>query len=120
MSEGKVSLLMVLGGNPVYNAPADLNFAAAYQEVTTRIHLGQSQNETARLSHWHLPEAHALEAWGDTRAFDGTVSIVQPLIEPLYGGKSAAELVAMMLGDGRADYDRVKEYWREQYEGSRF
>ena len=100
MSEGRVSLLMVLGGNPVYNAPADLNFAAAYQEVTTRIHLGQSQDETARLSHWHLPEAHALEAWGDIRAFDGTVSIVQPLIEPLYGGKSAAELVAMMLGDG--------------------
>ena len=120
MSEGKVSLLMVLGGNPVYNAPADLNFAAAYQEVTTRIHLGQSQNETAQLSHWHLPEAHALEAWGDTRAFDGTVSIVQPLIEPLYGGKSAAELVAMMLGDGRSDYDRVKEYWREQYEGADF
>ena len=120
MSEGKVSLLMVLGGNPVYNAPADLNFAAAYQEVPTRIHLGQSQNETARLSHWHLPEAHALEAWGDTRAFDGTVSIVQPLIEPLYGGKSAAELVAMMLGDGRADYDRVKEYWGEQYEGADF
>ena len=120
MSESRVSLVVVLGGNPVYNAPADLNFPTAYQMVPTRIHLGQSQNETAQLSHWHLPEAHALEAWGDTRAFDGTVSIVQPLIEPLYGGKSAADLVAMMLGDGRADYDRVKEYWREQYKDSDF
>lgn len=120
MAEGRVSTLVVLGGNPVYNAPADLNFADAYQKVATRIHLGQSQNETARLSHWHLPEAHALEAWGDARAFDGTVSIVQPLIEPLYGGKSSVELVAMMLGDGRANYDRVKEYWQGQYKGRDF
>ena len=120
MSEGKVSLLLVLGGNPVYNAPADLNFADAYQKVTTRIHLGQTQDETARLSQWHLPEAHALEAWGDARAFDGTVSIVQPLIEPLYGSKSATQLVAMALMDLRSDYDLVKEYWQGQYKGADF
>ncbi|MDP6038106.1 MAG: molybdopterin oxidoreductase, partial [Candidatus Latescibacteria bacterium] len=120
MAEGKVFLLVVLGGNPVYNAPADLDFVNAFQKVTTRIHLGQSQDETGRLSHWHVPESHALEAWGDGRAFDGTVSIVQPLIEPLYGSKSALELVAMMLADGRKGYDLVKEYWQAQYKGGDF
>ena len=120
MAEGKVSLLVVMGANPVYNAPVDFDFANAFQKVTTRIHLGQSQDETGRLSHWHLPESHALEAWGDARAFDGTVSVVQPLIEPLYGSKSALELVALMLADGRKGYDLVKEYWQGQYKGSDF
>jgi molybdopterin-containing oxidoreductase family iron-sulfur binding subunit len=121
MAAGKVSFLAIIGGNPVYNAPSDFNFATHLQKVNTRIHLGQSQNETAQLCHWHVPEAHALEAWGDGRAFDGSVSIVQPLIEPLYDGKSAHELVALLSGDGAQNgYDIVKNYWQGQYKGVDF
>ena len=121
MAEGRVSTLIVLGGNPVYNAPADLNFADAYQKVAMRVHLGQSQNETCAIVPIGIcPKPTPWKHGAMVRAFDGTVSIVQPLIEPLYGGKSRAELVAMMLGDGRANYDRVKEYWQEQYKGGDF
>lgn len=121
MAAGKVSLLVILGGNPVYTAPADLDFAAQLEKVAMRIHLGQSTHETARLCHWHVPEAHALEAWSDARAFDGTVSIVQPLIEPLYGGKSAHELLAQMLGEGpQQGYDIVKNYWQAQHKDGDF
>ena len=90
---GKVDLLVILGGNPVYDAPAELEFAicAEIERYRTQVHLGH-QNETAELCQWHVNEAHYLEAWSDARAYDGTVSIVQPLIAPLYGGKSVHEI----------------------------
>src|SRR4051812_40614835 len=102
MKAGKVEMLVILGGNPVYDAPADFEFKDALKSSNTplRIHLGLHNDETAELCHWHLDEAHYLEAWGDTRAYDGTVSIVQPLIAPLYGGKSTIEFVALLLGQG--------------------
>jgi MoCo/4Fe-4S cofactor protein with predicted Tat translocation signal len=113
MKAGNVELLIVLGGNPVYDAPGDLQFAAAMNKVKLRVHLGLYNDETAQLCHWHVPESHYLEAWSDARAFDGTVSIVQPLIAPLYDSKSAHELVAALAGKaGVAGHDLVREYWK--------
>ena len=102
LNAGRVDLLLVLGANPVYDAPADLDFAAAIQKAALRIHPGLYDDETAQYCHWHIPPAHDLETWGDVRAFDGTVTIQQPLIEPLYDGKSAIEVVAALAGDGEA------------------
>ncbi|MBI4467938.1 MAG: TAT-variant-translocated molybdopterin oxidoreductase, partial [Acidobacteria bacterium] len=82
MQAGRVELLVILGGNPVYDAPADLNFAEHLEKVPFRARLGLYYDETSELCHWHIPEAHYLESWGDARAFDGTVSVVQPLIAP--------------------------------------
>ena len=94
MRGGKVDMLIILGGNPAYDAPADFGFADALKNtnIPLRVHLGLYQNETAELCQWHVNEAHYLEAWGDGRAYDGTVSIVQPLIAPLYDGKSALRI----------------------------
>ena len=78
MNAGAVDLLMVLGANPVYSAPVDLNFSAAMQKVALRAHLGLYDDETAALCHWHVNEAHFLEAWGDVRSADGTATIIQP------------------------------------------
>ncbi len=95
----RVSTLLVLGGNPAYAAPADVDLARAFGTVATTIHLGVFDDETSRLCRWHLPRAHYLEAWGDARAWDGTVSVQQPLIEALYGGRSPIELLALLLGE---------------------
>lgn len=113
MQAGKVEVLLILGGNPVYTAPADLRFAEALQKVPLRMHWGLYQDETAQLCHWHVPAAHVLESWGDLRAFDGTVSLVQPLIAPLYEGKTAYEvLAAWSAKPTRTAYDIVREYWK--------
>jgi molybdopterin-containing oxidoreductase family iron-sulfur binding subunit len=115
MNAGTVELLLVLGGNPVYSAPADLNFVQAMEKVGIRAHLGLYENETAARCHWHVPEAHFLEAWSDVRSDDGTVSIVQPLIAPLYNGKSAHEVLAAIGPDGeRPGYDLVRQHWMDQ------
>jgi len=112
MNAGKVDLLVILGGNPVYTAPADLNFAEAMSKVQLRVHLSLYDDETSALCHWQIPEAHFLEAWSDGRAYDGTVSIVQPLIAPLYGGKSAHEVLATMSDrPERSGYDLVRAHW---------
>ncbi|GAB4237369.1 MAG: TAT-variant-translocated molybdopterin oxidoreductase [Acidobacteriota bacterium] len=111
---GEISSLILVDGNPAYDAPADLNFAEVLQEVEWRAHLTAARNETSRLCHWELPRSHYLESWGDLRAFDGTATVVQPLIEPLYGSKSAVELLAAALtGDpDRNGYDLVREHWQ--------
>ncbi len=119
----KVDLLIVLGGNPAYDAPADLNFADALKsnKVQLRVHHGLYQNETAELCHWHVNATHELESWGDARAYDGTVSIIQPLIAPLYNGKSALEFVALLSGQADATgYDLVRAYWTKQHTGPDF
>ena len=103
MNAGRVQMLMIIGeSNPVQTAPADLKFAEAMSKVQTRFHSGLFVDETTTLCHWHVPAAHYLEAWSDARTIDGTVSIVQPLIQPMYGGKSAHEIVATLLGSARA------------------
>ena len=113
MNAGVVDLLVVLGANPVYTAPADLDFASAVRKVRRTVHLGLYTDETAALSTWHVPEAHFLESWGDARAADGTVSIVQPLIAPLYAGRTALEVLSAMSGaPGVSAYDLVRTSWR--------
>ncbi len=115
MRDGRVQALVILGGNPVYTAPADLEFAGALMRVPFRVHLSLYQDETSALCQWHLNEAHYLEAWGDTRAYDGTVTIQQPLIAPLYGGRSAGEVLALLLGQADATgHDIVRTYWQAQ------
>jgi MoCo/4Fe-4S cofactor protein with predicted Tat translocation signal len=112
MNAGTVGLLVVLGGNPVYTAPADLKFTEALDKVGLRVHLGLHHDETGARCHWHIPQTHFLEEWSDVRGHDGTVSIIQPLIAPLYGGKSAHEVVSV-LGDGgvKTGYDLVRDVW---------
>jgi molybdopterin-containing oxidoreductase family iron-sulfur binding subunit len=113
MDAGRVELLIIVGGNPVYNAPVDLRFAERLQKVALRVHLNLYEDETSYLCHWHVPETHYLEAWGDARAFDGTVTIQQPLIAPLYGGKSACEFVSALAGQpNRTGHDIVRDYWK--------
>ena len=116
MRAGKVDLLVIAGGNPVYDAPADLGFADALKNanIPLRVHQGLYQDETAELCHWHVNAAHYLEAWGDTRAYDGTVSVVQPLIAPLYDGKSELELLAALSGADTPGHDLVQAYWKKQ------
>jgi molybdopterin-containing oxidoreductase family iron-sulfur binding subunit len=123
MQGGKVDLLVIIGGNPAYEAPADLGFADVLKsnKVPLRLHLGLYQNETAELCQWHISQTHELEAWGDARAYDGTVSIIQPLIAPLYSGKSALEFVALLSGQSDATgYDLVRSYWQKQHVGADF
>src|SRR5258708_11545479 len=100
MRGGKVDLLLILGGNPAYDAPADLDFADLLKsnKVSLRVHLGLYQNETADLCHWHINQTHELEAWGVARAYVGMVSIIQPLISPIYQGKSAHEFLPRLSG----------------------
>ena len=113
---GQVGTLVILGANPVYNAPADADFAAAMKRVPVTIHLGQEVDETAALATWHVPEAHYLESWGDGRALDGTASIQQPTIAPLFGGRTASELVALLAGyEQRRAYDIVRNYWLRRW-----
>jgi MoCo/4Fe-4S cofactor protein with predicted Tat translocation signal len=114
MENRQVDLLFVLGSNPVYSAPADVPFARALDRVPLRVHLNLYEDETSALCHWHVPEAHHLESWGDVRAYDGTVSILQPLIAPLYGGRSAHEILALLTGHPeRSAYEVVRAYWRQ-------
>ncbi|QOV91544.1 TAT-variant-translocated molybdopterin oxidoreductase [Humisphaera borealis] len=144
LKAGEVDLLFILGGNPAYNAPAELDFAGVIKglypadEKTGKItgkafvaHLGLYEDETARLVEWHLPETHFLEAWGDVRAHDGTASVVQPLIAPIYPAcRSAVEVLAAVLeqatpANGAATkpnspaagslsaYDIVRSVWRK-------
>jgi molybdopterin-containing oxidoreductase family iron-sulfur binding subunit len=119
MNAGSVDLLVVIDTNPVFTAPANLQFADALAKVETRIHLGLYHDDTAELCHWHVPAAHYLESWGDARAFDGTVSLIQPLIAPIYDGRTAIEVIAAMNGNlGHSAFELVKDYWARAFEGS--
>ena len=116
LGAGKVDTLLILGGNPVFDAPADLAFADAVQRAAFRAHLSLYDDETSAYCTWHLNEAHPLESWTDARAFDGTASIAQPLIEPLYEGKSAHEVLAAVLGQPTARCgDVVKAEWKKRH-----
>jgi MoCo/4Fe-4S cofactor protein with predicted Tat translocation signal len=115
MEANAVQMLIILGGNPVYTAPVDLNFASRLVKSNFNVHLSLYEDETSALCHWHIPEAHYLESWGDVRAYDGTATILQPLIAPLYGGRTAHEILAALMGQpGRSDYEIVRDYWKQQ------
>jgi MoCo/4Fe-4S cofactor protein with predicted Tat translocation signal len=116
MNAGKVELLLIVDGNPIYNTPADLNFAAALEKVRLRAHLSLYLDETSEHCHWHIPSAHFLESWGDALAYDGTLTFSQPLIEPLYLGKTAQEFVSVFTKEG-ADrgYNLMRTYWQANW-----
>jgi MoCo/4Fe-4S cofactor protein with predicted Tat translocation signal len=116
MKSGAAETLFILGGNPAYAAPADLEFAAALGKIKRSIHLGVDYNDTAALCAWHIPQAHYLESWGDAKSFDGTISLQQPLIEPLYGGKTAIEILGLLFQQQpiRSDYENVYAFWQTQ------
>ena len=116
MNRGTVRALIIMGGNPVFDAPADFGFARALDKVPFRVHHNLYYDETGMLCHWHIPETHYLESWSDVRGHDGTVSIVQPLIAPLYNGRSAHEMLGGMLGGMDVNtYDAVRGYWMPKF-----
>ncbi|MEW6127327.1 MAG: TAT-variant-translocated molybdopterin oxidoreductase [Acidobacteriota bacterium] len=115
---GKVDALIMLGGNPAYDAPADLNFVELLKKVNFTAHINLDDNETSGYSRWHISESHYLEAWSDARTVDGTASIVQPLIEPLYKSKSFHEMLAAFTDrPERSSYEIVREYWLSRIAG---
>jgi molybdopterin-containing oxidoreductase family iron-sulfur binding subunit len=115
MLAGEVHTLVILGGNPVYDAPADLEFASALARVPNSIHHGGYVDETATRCRWHIPESHFLEAWSDTVASDGTLALTQPLIEPLYASHTAHTLFAALHGDGLASsYEILRASWQRR------
>jgi molybdopterin-containing oxidoreductase family iron-sulfur binding subunit len=121
MRDGTIRTLVILGGNPAYNAPADFDFASAMAEVEHTIHLSEQVNETSALAEWHLPRAHFLESWGDARAMGGPLSVIQPLIEPLFDGHSDMELVSLMAtSEERSGHDLVRETWVRIFSGQTF
>ena len=116
INAGRVETLLIIGGNPVYDAPADLEFARALTKVPNSIHLDLYANETAEQCRWHVPEAHPLESWSDACAFDGTATIMQPVIEPLFAGRSRHQLLAALLEEAPAEsYDIVRRFWQQQF-----
>jgi MoCo/4Fe-4S cofactor protein with predicted Tat translocation signal len=112
---GRVELLVMIGGNPVYNAPLELSFDKdRIAKAKLRVHMSAYRDETSEMCHWHIPESHYLEAWSDARSYDGTVSIVQPLIQPLYQSRSAHELLEIFTPQyDRKPYDIIREYWQK-------
>ncbi|MFO1492524.1 MAG: 4Fe-4S dicluster domain-containing protein [Kiritimatiellia bacterium] len=115
---GTIKSVVFLGLNPVHTAPGDLRFSEAIAKAATSIHLGMVPDETGVLCHWHVPMAHSLETWGDAAAFDGTLSVIQPLIQPLYKGKSVADLLAVFNRKPDASiYEMVQETWKTRLTG---
>jgi molybdopterin-containing oxidoreductase family iron-sulfur binding subunit len=118
LNAGKVEWLVILNSNPVYSSPADLDFPSAFNKAKVVAHLGPTQDETGQVAHWHIPAAHPLEFWSDARSYDGTVSIVQPLIDPLYGSHSAHEVFQALLNEPLlSSYEAVRETWRSAIKG---
>ena len=118
MNAGTVDWLIILNANPMYTAPADLGFAEAFNKVETVAHLGLHLDETGRISHWHIPAAHYMESWSDARSYDGTVSVVQPLIDPLYGGRTAHDVFQSLLNDPMLSaYEAVRTTWKPAIKG---
>src|SRR5271167_4981727 len=121
MNAGKVDLLLIVGGNPVYEAPADFEFAQAMDKVLLRVQYGLYKDETYDHVHWHINGTHYLEQWGDSRAFDGTATITQPLIAPLYNAKSPYEFIFSLVGSSEmAGYEIVRKYWQGKMQGGDF
>ncbi len=125
LRDDKVEALFILGANPAYHAPADLDFPQLLrqgQKTVRTIHLGLEADETAVLCTWHIPQAHFLEAWGDGRSFDGTVTMQQPLIAPLYHGRTPYEILGALVQQEPLpdDYAIIRNYWRSKGLGDDF
>ncbi|HEY8668045.1 MAG TPA: hypothetical protein VIL86_15450, partial [Tepidisphaeraceae bacterium] len=126
LEAGAVDTLFVLDSNVVYDAPADLGLHAELprnplNKARLRVHMGMYDDETSFYCHWHIPQSHYLESWGDARAFDGTTSVTQPLIAPLYQTRSPHELLALLLGKrDRSNLELVREHWQKAIGGADF
>ncbi|MGI4757193.1 MAG: TAT-variant-translocated molybdopterin oxidoreductase [Janthinobacterium lividum] len=119
MRAGQVKALVILGVNPVYSAPGDLHFGDALARVPFTAHFGPYYDETAQKSHWHINAAHYLESWSDTRAYDGTVSIIQPMIDPLYGGRTAHDVLQTLLDNPQlTSYEVVQANFKSYSKGT--
>jgi molybdopterin-containing oxidoreductase family iron-sulfur binding subunit len=117
LNGGKVDWLVILNANPIYSAPADFEFTAAFQKAKTVVHLGSHYDETGHEAHWHIPAAHFLESWSDARAYSSDVSIMQPMIDPLYGGKTSHDVLQLLLNEpGLSAYEAVRATWRPPLE----
>jgi MoCo/4Fe-4S cofactor protein with predicted Tat translocation signal len=115
MASGKVDTLLILDANPIYDAPADLDFAGTMRRVPFSVSLALYEDETALAANWRIPATHEYETWGDARAFDGTVTIQQPQVRPLYGGRSAQQICAVLRGDFVSeDYKLLRDYWQRR------
>jgi molybdopterin-containing oxidoreductase family iron-sulfur binding subunit len=116
LNAGQVELLIVFGGNPAYNAPADANFAAALSKAKHSVRLSLHEDETSSLCHWNIPESHFLEDWGEARAIDGTITIQQPLIAPLYDSRTPLHVLDLLLQwPGRPAYDIIRGHWQQSH-----
>ena len=121
LDAGAVELLIIIGGNPAFNSPVELGMGDRLKKAKLRIRLGLYSDETSQVCQWQMPETHTLETWGDARAFDGTVTIQQPLIQPLYGGRSAMQLLQSLTEQPeKTPYEIVKNYWNSQHTGTDF
>ena len=119
----QVDVLLILGGNPVYETPADLDFAktltdfsqAGNARQSLAVHLSSHYDETSFLCRWHIPQSHYLESWGDVRAYDGTISIIQPLISPLFPSQTPHDILNALLGETTTStHDTLRNFWRAQ------
>lgn len=119
MDAGEVEMLIILGGNPVLDAPVDCKFGESLARVATSVRLGLYDDESSKKCQLHLPQAHYLESWSDGRAWDGTISIGQPLIEPLYGGRTPAEVVGLLVEDEPLEAYGLVRATHENLAGSR-
>jgi MoCo/4Fe-4S cofactor protein with predicted Tat translocation signal len=119
MDAGQVEMLIILGSNPVFTAPVDLKFQERLGKVALSVCHSLYVNETSSYCHWNLPEAHPLESWGDARAYDGTVTVMQPLIAPLYEGRSLQEVLTTFIEaqTSKSGHDLVKDYWTRAHGG---
>jgi molybdopterin-containing oxidoreductase family iron-sulfur binding subunit len=131
LEAGTVEALFVIGSNPVYSAPGDIGFAKLLEKAKNTIHVGGYDDETGRLCQWHFPQTHDLEAWGDLRSHDGTITVQQPLVQPLHGGVSTLEFLGFLnqepnfeglltARDGVFGLDLVKAHWAQASGASDF
>ena len=119
LNAGQVDVLLILGGNPVFDGPASLNLKGAFQLAKQRIRLGLYDDETSEVCQWLIPENHPFEFWSDAPAYDGTLTIIQPLIAPLYGGKSSHEILAAFTETPeKTSHSFVREYWKAKHTGA--
>lgn len=115
LERGRVQTLVMLEGNPAYTSAADEGLRAALRRAPQRVYLSYYEDETAEDATWFIPAAHGLESWGDARAYDGTISFVQPLIEPIFPGKTVSEALAVFLGEGhKSSYALLRQFWESQ------
>lgn len=121
MSAGQVNTLFIVESNPALTAPVDFGFGDLLRNVEFAVHLSLYYEETSEVCQWHLPQSHYLESWGDVRAYNGVATIIQPLIQPLYQGRSAHELLAALNGDAaQTAYESVRAFWQNQVQNSNF